>query len=148
MIKKKIKKFLGIDYRNQILRYNMELRWAHVYHDSIRDKEYMSKLPLNIGRWAGSYAFFYVLNRILSDYKPKEILELGLGESSKVISTYLDNYLIESSHTIIEQDDSWKDSFNERFKLSTRSNIHILPLQKKNVKGFEIKREVRAQTKV
>jgi hypothetical protein len=116
-----------------------ELEWAHVYHDSIRGKDWLEKLPLNIGRWAGNYSFFYVLNRILSDYKPNKILELGLGESSKFVSTYLENYLLNSSHTIIEQDENWKNSFETNYKLSSRSKIIHCLLQVKEIKGFKTK---------
>ncbi|WP_298541255.1 hypothetical protein [uncultured Aquimarina sp.] len=137
MIKGIIKKILGRDLQQVIINQTKELEWAHIYHDSIRDKGWINSLSLNIGRWAGNYPFFYILNRILNDYKPKEILELGLGESSKFISTYLDNYLMESTHTIIEQDNNWKNNFNDRFTLSTRSSVHILPLQKKNINGFK-----------
>lgn len=116
-----------------------EQQWAHVYHDSIRGKVWLNNLPLNIGRWAGNYAFFYLLNRILNDHKPKEILEFGLGESSKFISTYLENYLTNSSHTIIEQDINWKNSFSERFNLSERCTIKIAPLVINKVKKYETK---------
>lgn len=139
MIKEIIKNFLGRDLQWTIISQNRDLKWANVYHDSIRDKEWLNKLSLNIGRWAGGYSFFYILNRILNDYRPMEILELGLGESSKFISTYLDNSLKESNHTIIEQSSQWENSFNERFTLSARSSVHILPLKQKIVKGFETK---------
>lgn len=126
--------FKLVELKNQ----TRELEWAHIYHDSIRGKEYIEKLPLNIGRWAGNYSFFYVLNRILSDYKPKKILDLGLGESSKLISTYLENYLTESSHTIVEQDIHWINSFQERFKLSENSRIIHCPIHVNQVKGFDV----------
>lgn len=119
------------------IRLNQEIEWAHIYHDSIRGKEWLENLPLNIGRWAGSYPFFYVLNRILNDFKPQSILELGLGESSKFISTYLDNYLFYSQHLVIEQDENWKISFEENFKLSERSQVIVCPLKKVLVNGFE-----------
>ncbi len=139
MIKEKIKNLLGRNNQLEIIRQNKELEWAHIYHDSIRDKEWLKNLSLNIGRWAGNYSFFYVLNRVLNDYRPKKILEFGLGESSKVISTYLEHYLINSDHTIIEQDDNWRNHFNNHFKLSYRSLVHILPIQNNIVKGFETK---------
>src|SRR5690606_21955834 len=88
-----------------------ELDWANVYHDSIRGKEWLQNLPLNIGRWAGNYTFFYVLNRVLTDCKPNNIIEFGLVESSKFISTFLDNYLIQSSHLVIEQNREWYKNF-------------------------------------
>ena len=62
--------------------------------------------------------FFYVLNRILSDYKPSSILEMGLWESTKFISYYANNYLPNSSHFVIEQSQEWLDTFNGRFKLA------------------------------
>jgi len=115
-----------------------EIEWAHIYHDSIRGKKWLEELPLNVGRWAGNYSFFYVLARVLSDYKPKKIIEFGLGESSKVISTFLDKEMPDSScqHTIIEQSPDWRDAFNQRFKLSDRSEVKICKLIEKTKDGF------------
>jgi len=136
---KKIKSIIHESRVNQkkILLQSQELEWAHVYHDSIRGKQWLENLPLNIGRWAGNYSFFYVLNRILNDFKPKAILEMGLGESTKFISTYLDNYLVDSNHLVIEQDENWKNIFKENFKLSNRTEIVVCPLEKAIIKGFE-----------
>ncbi len=114
-----------------------ELEWAHVFHDSIRGKEWLVKLPLNIGRWAGSYSFFYVLGRILNDYKPQSIIEFGLGESSKFISAYLDNELLNTKHVVIEQSEDWKNAFQKRFQLSKHSEIKICNLETKTHKGLE-----------
>ena len=138
---RKIKALIHENRLNQknILLQSKELEWAHVYHDSIRGIDWLEKSPLNIGRWAGNYSFFYVLNRILSDYKPKKIVELGLGESSKFVSSYLENYLFDSSHTIIEQDENWKNSFATSYKLSSRSKIIHCLLQEKEIKGFVTK---------
>ncbi|TBN03592.1 hypothetical protein EYD45_08730 [Hyunsoonleella flava] len=96
-------------------------------------------MPLNIGRWAGNYAFFYVLHRILSDFKPKSILEFGLGESTKFISTFIDDTMIECDHCIIEHNEEWKALFNEKFSLSNQSEIKVLELVEKSYKGFNYK---------
>lgn len=125
------------DNQSKIYLQTQELEWASVYHDSIRGNKWLEELPLNIGRWAGNYSFFYVLNRILKDFKPKSILELGLGESTKFISTYLDNYLTNTHHLVIEQDENWKNLFLNNFKLSQNSKILICPLKKMEIKGFE-----------
>ena len=137
MIKKFIERLLGRNLQKLIINQNKELEWAYIYHDSIRDKEWLTQLPLNIGRWAGNYSFFFILSRILSYYKPKEILEFGLGESSKMISAFLENSLLESTHTIIEQDNNWRFSFEEQFTLSKRSSIKILPLKEKYINGYK-----------
>ena len=123
-------------YQTENLALSKELEWAHIYHDSIRGKEYLENLSLNVGRWAGNYSFFYILNRILSDYQPKRILELGLGESSKFISTVLTHKLLDSQQTIIEQDQNWIDGFSKRFTLSDRSNILFCPLIDVELNGF------------
>lgn len=115
---------------------NKELEWAHIFHDSIRGKEWLEELPLNVGRWAGNYSFFYILNRILNDFQPKAILDLGLGESSKFISAFLNNQLLESLHTIVEQDADWVANFQKTNSLSQRSKIVCCPLVTTEVNGF------------
>lgn len=122
----------------KIINQNEELIWANIYHDSIRGKEALEKLALNIGRWAGSYVFFYILNRILLEYKPKNILEFGLGESSKMVSIHLENYLLNSNHLIIEHNSEWKKKFQNNFNLNSRSKIEICELQKIVVDGFNV----------
>lgn len=114
---------------------NLELEWAHVFHDSLRGKPWMQQLPLNIGRWAGNYSFFYVLCRLLNDYRPGKILEFGLGESSKVVSTFLDNSLTESRHTVVEENPDWRDEFQRRYTLGGRSEVVILEGAEKQADG-------------
>lgn len=114
-----------------------ELDWANVYHDSIRGKVCLQNLPLNIGRWAGNYTFFYILNRVLSDCKPKSIIELGLGESSKFISVFLDNYLQQTRHLVIEQNAIWYENFTQNFRLSKHTEVKISHVVSKKVNGVE-----------
>ena len=139
MIQKLIKKIKHLfKTQDEILLYSKELEWAHNFHDSIRGITYVENLNLNIGRWAGGYAFFYILNRILNDYQPKNILEFGLGESSKLISKYIEFNLISTKHTILEQSIDWKNSFCSRFVLSKSSQVEICEQISKKVKGFEV----------
>lgn len=127
-------KSLIAEFRNlqhQQLSKLKELEWAHVYHDSIRGNKTLHNLPLNIGRWAGNYSFFYVLHRILKDTNQKAILELGLGESSKFVSACLKSYGKTSKHTIVEHDEEWKRQFTKGFTLEANSEIEIFPLEEK-----------------
>ncbi|MGY3795225.1 polyamine aminopropyltransferase [uncultured Aquimarina sp.] len=112
-----------------------EIIWAHVYHDSIRGRTYLENLNLNIGRWAGNYAFFYILNRILHDFKPKSILELGLGESSKFIMTCLTNFLNDTKHTVIEHDPNWIALFKENNNIPINTSFMQLDLVEKKFNG-------------
>lgn len=131
-IKKKFQK------KNELLLSSREIEWAHYYNDSIRGIEFIENLNLNIGRWAGNYTFFYLLNRILNDYQPKTIIEFGLGESSKFISKYIEHKLIDTRHIIVEQSKEWEESFLERFNLSRNTSIDICELKQIEVNGFKV----------
>ncbi|TXE05839.1 hypothetical protein ES711_14845 [Gelidibacter salicanalis] len=137
-----IKRIKALIQENRISHKNTRLllqeqNWAHVFHDSIRGVDYLENLPLNIGRYAGGYAFFYLLHRILRDHKPKSILEFGLGESSKFVSTYINNYLPQTTYLIIEHNQEWLDVFNSQFQLPVTTQVAICPLILKDVKGYE-----------
>lgn len=136
----KLKQLVKENRYNQqlILAHAREAEWASVYHDSIRGKAWLENLPLNIGRWAGNYAFFYVLHRILDEYKPLKILDLGLGESSKFISTYIKNQLHQSIHHIVEQDNNWLLAFQAKFELTANSTIYHCPLTQLEVNGNHV----------
>ena len=128
---------IALDLR-EIKKQNEELLWAQIYHDSIRGFDAIESLNLNIGRWAGNYPFFYVLTRILNDYKPKFILELGLGESSKFISTFIHHYAPNSKHIIVEQNEEWTNDFRRRFTLTAQSSVIHCELVSRKVNNFYV----------
>lgn len=140
MLLKKIKNIVR-EFRTrdeQIKRQNDELIWSNIFHDTIKGREWLANLSLSPGRWAADYSFLYVLVRILSDYKPKKIIEFGLGETSKIISSFLDNELHDSTNIILEQDKNWIEVFKNRFNLSEKSQLIELALKTKNVHGFSV----------
>jgi hypothetical protein len=113
-----------------------ELQWAHIYHDSIRGKDFIEELPLNIGRWAGNYAFFYFLNRILSEFQPKRIVELGLGESSKFINQFLKYSYTGVEYLIFEHNEAWKQQYLKANKVVDCVEIKVCKLETKKNKGI------------
>ena len=117
---------------------NNELIWANIFHDTIKDREWLKNLSISPGRWAADYSFLYVLVRILSDYKPKKVIEFGLGETSKIVSSFLDNDLTDSNYIILEQDESWIEVFKNKCQLSKKVELIHLPLKSKDVKGFSV----------
>ncbi len=117
---------------------NSEQIWASVFHDTIKDREWLSKLSVSPGRWAADYSCLYILVRILSDYQPRKIIEFGLGESSKIISAFLENDLIDTAHIIIEHDENWIKAFNGRFTISKNSRVKHIPLKTAAVNGFAV----------
>lgn len=128
---------LGLSLLPEISSKLDEMIWSSVYHDSIRGRKHLEELSLNVGRWAGGYAFFYVLNRLLSDYQPKKILEFGLGESTKFVSIFVENYLSDCQHVVVEHDFLWMKNFQNKFRLGINSSVLDCVLEKRVINGYE-----------
>ncbi len=92
-----------------IRKQNDELIWAEVFNSTIRDSSWFTG-SISPGRWAVGYPFLYVLYRVLNEVAPKGVLELGLGQSSKMTCCYASrNDGVE--HIIIDHDQEWIDFF-------------------------------------
>lgn len=137
LIKSMILKVFGLgQLNNKLSELNdqlLELEWANIFRDSIRGRACLENLALHPGRWAGNYSFFYLLFRALTDYKPKKILEFGLGESTKFVSTLIREEIPDAVHYIVESNYEWGEEFNSRFKLSNQSKICYYELEQKQV---------------
>lgn len=71
------------------------------------------------------YQYLYVMYRILNEIKPKKILELGLGQSTRMIGSYARAHN-DIEHIIVEHDEKWIDFFQQDFSLSSNSEILLL----------------------
>lgn len=124
-----------LEYRRYLIikkesaRSSKEAVWAHIFSDTIRDSEWLHNKSFSPGRWAIGYPVLYLLYRILDETHPTQILELGLGQSTKMIGQYAKS---DSSvqHTVVEHDPEWIAFFSQNFQLSENTNIVNLPLEK------------------
>lgn len=108
-------------------RFNEENVWANVFHDATNQTEWMKKSNFTPGRWAIGYQTLYVLYRVLNEIQPQSILELGLGESTKMITQYVDTHK-EVIHKVVEHDENWIKIFKDRTVLSERTDIIVKKL--------------------
>ena len=105
--------------------------WGQIYNSTIADSTWLLDKSISPGRWAVGYGFLYVLYRCLNDVHPQNVLELGLGQSTKVIGQYVT--ACGQSHIVVEHDKTWKDFFLQGWhKLSDKSMIEILPLKRRS----------------
>ena len=113
-----------------------ELVWARTWDDTKKDIEWIQHLPgISPGRWAVGYNYMYVMTRILNEFSPEKVLDLGLGISSSLISTYFGFSGKKGTHDIIEQDSGWATFYVKTHGLSDSSHIHIVNSVKKEYKG-------------
>lgn len=108
----------------------IELKWANIYHDTIRSIPWLVKLSISPYDMSINYSMLYVLTRIVNDYEIKNILEFGLGQSSIFINAFVEQRETSTIHHIIEHDMEWIKFF--RSKISNKSEIIQLNLKKEN----------------
>lgn len=103
-----------------------EILWAQVFNSS---KSAFKWLPSDIalwpGRWGVGYQYMYVISRLLNEVQPKHILETGLGQSTRLIGSYVKNnaHAGECNHLVIEHDQDWINIFCQDFQLSKATQI-------------------------
>ena len=72
--------------------------------------------------------------RALNELHPHTILDLGLGISSTLISSYMSHFNYEDGvHDIVEENLDWIDFYRNRHKMSLNSEIfHKKVIERKN----------------
>ena len=117
-----VRKFLPMEDVVETRRISRELLWADVFNSTIASSAWLANRSFSPGRWAVGYAYLYVLYRILDELKPQRILDLGLGQSSRLIAQYAaGNPSVE--HVIVEASDEWIDFFRRGVVLPDNSRI-------------------------
>lgn len=112
---------------------SQEILWANIYHDTIIGSKWIQNQPFSPGRAAIGYPTLYALYRILDEFQPKKILELGLGQSTKMIGSYVkwkENNGDKCEHIVVEHDLSWINFFSNMFELSSSTKIEQMNLKK------------------
>jgi hypothetical protein len=127
-----------VEQNKKILEKLEELEWAHIFHDSIRGNKNSEQVRIHPGRWAANYSFLYILVRVLNDVRPSKILEFGLGESSKLISTYAEENKDLKKYDIIEHDNYWVSSFKSRFRMTEKARLEIFQLATKKINSCDV----------
>lgn len=125
------------DVRNQAnkaSRSASETVWAEIFNNAISDSKWLKNKAFSPGRWAVGYPYLYVMYRVLNEFKPKSILELGLGQSTRMIAQYAaaNPYV---KHYVVEHDAEWIEFFKNDFTLP--ENTEIVQLDREMIKYKE-----------
>ncbi len=126
-------------YFTHLLKQNDELIWAKTWDDTKKGIAWADSIErLSPGRMAVGYNYLYVMTRVLNEFKPKYVLDLGLGISSTLISSYFDYMKYENAyHTIIEHDDSWIDFYCKNRELSSYSEVILQKIKYSTYKNCQ-----------
>ena len=124
--------FQAIKNSNKAYRFANGTYYAHVFNSSINGCPWLANTPFSPGRWAITYQELYVLFRTIQTIKPQYIMELGLGQSSIMLSRYCSSYP-QVLCTTIEHDKNWVDFFNAEHQIPANLNLKILLLVQEKV---------------
>ena len=118
------------------IKISRELNWENVFNSTIRDSVWFTQQSISPGRMAIGYPLFYVLYRILDEVKPANVLEFGLGQSTKMLNQYC-AWQKDSKVTTIEQNSEWVDIFMANVKTASNLSIITSKMQLVKFKGHE-----------
>lgn len=116
----------NIELQRELMRLNKEILWGQIFQDTIRDSSWLSAKSFSPGRSAAGYPMLYLIYRILHGIKPQNILELGLGESSKLTIQYTKAHQ-KVFLNIIEHDKRWLDFLGDEIQ-DISSFVTICPI--------------------
>ena len=115
------------------VRNSEEADWAEIFNNTISDSSWLKHKAFAPGRWAVGYPLLYAMYRVLDEYRPQSILELGLGQSTRMMAQYA-KANPDVSHTVVEHDGEWIRLFQEQFALPENSRILQLELTSEEYK--------------
>jgi len=99
-----------------------EAVWALIFNSVSSDSDWLIKKNFSAGRWAVGYPALYIMFRVLNEARPKRILELGLGQSTRMIGQYVAAHE-DVEHIVVEHDPSWIEFCRNDFALTERSQM-------------------------
>lgn len=105
-----------------------EMYFAILLTDSIRNSLWLKDKSISLYRWAANYSFIYILFRILDKVSLNNILEFGLGQTSKLTTQYVKFKNQQSKLFICEHNEEWIDIYKEELELSENISINLLRL--------------------
>lgn len=113
----------------QTRRVQREVLWANVFHDVVRASEWMdNNVVLTPGRNTMGYPGLYALYRVLDEIRPDSVLELRLGQATKMVAAYIE-YMrsrgVACTHCVIEHDENWINHYRERHPMQETELIRL-----------------------
>ena len=101
-----------------------ELNFADILHDTIINSTWLKDKSFSLHGWAANYSFIYMLYRILDNAKPQNILEMGMGQTSRLISQYVACCNPNAMLDIIENDAAWITTYQPQLAQNANVKVH------------------------
>lgn len=102
---------------------NNEILYSNIFFNLVNNCEWIKKkdfVPVNS---AANCSLLLTLFSVLEYMNPQNILELGMGQTSKLTTQYVNNKNADARLHIVEHDEKWLNYFSKQLNLA--SNVFI-----------------------
>lgn len=99
-----------------------EIKYSLIFKDTIKNSEWLTNNKFSLNNSSSNYSYMYLLYRVLDETHPKNILEFGLGQTTKMINQFSEYY--SSKVKVIEDNEEWIKHFSKF--LDDNKNMEIL----------------------
>ncbi len=106
-----------------------ELNYAHLLHDGMRESSWVKNQTFDLHNWAANYSFIYLLFRILDKMGPRNILEFGLGQTTKLTTQYIAHKNPEAYLNVCEHNVDWIKIYQPELPKHEHIRINHLDLE-------------------
>lgn len=107
---------------------------AITFSNAIQNSEWLKYKSFYPGRWAVEYTFLLTLFRIFEHHRFTNLLEFGLGQTSRMVHQYADYYKVPA--LTVEHDADWVAFTRKDIHNAYPINVKILPLEMIDYRGF------------
>lgn len=110
-----------------------EILYSQVMTDCSCETKWLKKRDFSLTLGAANYSFIVILFKILEEINPSNILEFGLGQTSKLTTQYVTYKNQTAKLDIVEHNQKWIKEFSPKLDLGENIKIHH-----KNLVEFEL----------
>ncbi|MBR5693048.1 MAG: hypothetical protein IKX42_05055 [Fibrobacter sp.] len=122
----------GLDKQNRMAQENLA---ATTFSNAIQQAEWLKYKSFYPGRWAVEYTFLLTLFRIFEHHKFTNLLEFGLGQTSRMVHQYAAFYNVPA--ITVEHDAEWIDFTRKDTHNAYPINVKVLPLEMVDYNGHK-----------
>jgi len=112
-----------------------EINYADVFNNTIHTSDWLIDKTFSPTGYAIGYPLLYVLYRILDEQHPKNILEFGFGQSTKLFHQY-SSFIKEAHITTFEHNAKWVEFFSKRKSRPENAELVVVESEIIRFKGF------------
>ena len=106
-----------------------ELNYAHLLHDGMKESSWVKNQTFDLHNWAANYSFIYLLFRILDKIEPWNILEFGLGQTTKLTTQYIVHKNPKAYLNVCEHSPDWIKIYQTELPKHEHIRINHLDLE-------------------